>query len=67
MTVEKLERSSGSLKDVRKFLKDVLNLNELYTGDGFTYSEDGEKGLAEYFAINQPIANLKNVLLIDLN
>jgi len=67
MTTEILNSSGGSLWMVRLFLNDVLGLNKLYMGDGFTYTEDGQKGLAEYFALNQSIHNLRDVVLIDLN
>lgn len=67
MTAEKLNESEGSLWQVRKFLNDVLNLNELYIGDGYTYSEDGKRGLAEYFSLNKPVRELRDAKLIDLN
>uniref|UniRef100_A0A6C0KPT3 HD/PDEase domain-containing protein n=1 Tax=viral metagenome TaxID=1070528 RepID=A0A6C0KPT3_9ZZZZ len=66
MTAERLNYSKGSLWEMRQFLNDVLNLNELYMGDGYTYTKDGEKGVAEYFSLNAPIKNLRDVLLINL-
>jgi hypothetical protein len=66
MTSEELDKRKGELWEVRLFLNDVLNLNELFSGDGYTYNDRGEKGLAEYFSINQPISNLGDYKLIDL-
>jgi hypothetical protein len=67
MSADELNSREGKLWEVRLFLHHVFNLNELYSGNGYTYNEKGEKGLAEYFSINQPISNLENVVLIDLN
>jgi hypothetical protein len=60
MTAERLRSGKGELWEVRKFLHDQLNLNELYMGDGFTYKCNGgtgrlKIGVREYFAINKPI------------
>ncbi len=51
----------------RSFLYDELRLTELYAGDGFTRTPDGERGLAEYFVVNQKIESLGAHELIDLN
>ena len=67
MTVERLNNSDGSLWEVRQFLNDVLNLNELYMGDGYTYTKDGERGVAEFFSLNQPVNNLRDAVMIPLN
>lgn len=67
MTAARLESGSGSLWEVRQFLNDVLNLNELYAGDGFTYTIDGKKGVSEYFSLNSSINVLGDAVLIDLN
>jgi len=67
MTAQRLNKRNGSLWEVRLFLNDVLNLNELYMGDGYTYTKDGKKGVAEYFSLNQSINDLQNPVLIDLN
>ena len=60
MTADRLRSGKGELWEVRKFLHDQLNLNEFYTGDGFTYKCDGatgrlKRGVREYFAVNRPI------------
>merc|ERR1712194_455074 len=38
--------------DVRAFLYHALNLNNLYSGDGYTYTHDGKRGISEYLAAN---------------
>mmetsp|Transcript_32776 Transcript_32776/g.92477 ORF Transcript_32776/g.92477 Transcript_32776/m.92477 type:complete len:605 (+) Transcript_32776:75-1889(+) len=40
--------------DVRAFLYHALNLNNLYSGDGYTYTHDGKRGISEYLAANLP-------------
>ena len=70
MTLQELEKrfeaTEGKLWEIRMFLEDVLNLNKLYSGNGFTYNDKGEKGVPEYFSINQPITELGNYKLINL-
>jgi len=67
MTADRLNSSKGELWEVRKFLIDVLNLNQLYMGDGFTYNDNDIKELPEYFSRNQSISNLGEHVLIDLD
>ena len=49
--------SEGTLIDVRAFLYHTIHLRELFSGDGFTSDEDGQKGLKEYMHL---IVNWKN-------
>ena len=39
--------------DVRAFLYHAMNLNNLYSGDGYTYTPEGERGFREYLAPNK--------------
>ena len=72
MTAERLRAGQGELWEVRKFLRDQLNLNELYMGDGFTYKCDGgtgrlARGVREYFAINKPIRSFDSPQFMRLS
>ena len=59
--------SEGTLIDVRAFLYHIVHLRELFSGDGFTYEEDGKKGLREYIAPNCRLEELGEYHLIDMN
>lgn len=67
MTAERFERSKGTLANVRAFLYYTVHLRELYSGDGFTYDNDGNRGLMEFIVPNQPIAGLSGCMMIDLD
>jgi hypothetical protein len=66
MSFERLKNCSGTLVEVRAFLYHTLHLGELFSGDGYTYTKDGRRGLMEYLVPNRPIASLGEHLLIDL-
>ena len=51
MTYERLQEVDGDLVQVRAFLYHCLYLNNLFSGDGYTYEEGGEKGNKEYFGM----------------
>merc|ERR1712232_1237701 len=63
---ERLAVSEGSLVQVRAFLLHTLNLNSLYSGDGWTYQEDGTRTNPEYGALNRNLTLISNRLVIDL-
>lgn len=44
--------------DLRAFLYFTCYLNELFSGDGYTYDEQGNRGLQEFIIPNQPIQAL---------
>lgn len=67
MTGERLARTNGSLAEVRAFLFNELNLNELFAGDGFTRLEDGSIGVAEFFDRRRPISEYNGVEQRELN
>ena len=56
----------GEVLEVRSFLEDTMNYNRLYTGKGYTMTEDGEMGLKEYVRLNCPLSELGNYVLKDL-
>lgn len=67
MTYERFKNSSGTLVDVRAFLYHTLHLRFLYSGDGYTYDELGNKGLMEHIAPNKKLVDLGEHRLIPMN
>jgi len=67
MTYERFNNSEGTLIDVRAFLYHTIHLRELFSGDGFTYEEEGNKSLKEYIAPNCRLEELGEYYLIDMN
>lgn len=66
MTEERFRQSAGTLVDARAFLYFTVHLRELFSGDGYTYTADGRRGLMEYIVANKPIADLGSHEIIDL-
>ncbi|HDZ17473.1 hypothetical protein LCGC14_1968110 [marine sediment metagenome] len=66
MTYERFINSEGTLIDVRAFLFHTVHLRELFSGDGFIYEANGERGLNEYIAPNCKLEELKGYILIDM-
>jgi hypothetical protein len=76
---EKIERARPTLKennagllqgdaaDVRAFLADVLNVNRLFAGDGYTRREDDPSCRVhpEYVILNRPLVDIGAYCLID--
>lgn len=63
-------RSDGTLVDARRFLHDVLSLNRLYAGDGFTRRVVGERveiGVAEHILPAGRIADLGPHVVLPLD
>ncbi len=67
MTVERLLASDRTPLATRRFLYHVTRLSELYTGDGWTKTAQGGRGLREYIIRNRPMSQLENVQIIELN
>lgn len=51
---------------IRRWLLHTERIGTLFSGDGYTQTAQGERGLKEYFTVNTPIANLPNAAIIDL-
>ncbi|MFX1573628.1 MAG: hypothetical protein ACFFB0_12830 [Promethearchaeota archaeon] len=66
MTYKRFKQSKGTLIDVRKFFYFTLHFRELFSGDGFTYNQKGEKTLKEYICLNQKLKNFSDYRLIDI-
>ena len=66
MTHERFAARSGTLVDVRAFLYFTVHLRELFTGDGYTKTTDGRRGMMEYIAPNARLSDLGEHALITL-
>lgn len=67
MTLDRFKASDKGAIAVRMFLYFTLHLRELYSGDGYTYDDKGQKGLREYFIPNMPIKDLGDHIIIDID
>jgi len=66
MTAERLLASDGSALSVRRFLYHVTRLTELFTGDGYTQTHDGKRGVREYIMANRAINSLAGHKTLEL-
>ena len=66
MTYDRFIKSSKTLVDVRAFLYFTVHLRELFSGDGYTYTSDGTRGMLEYIVSNKPISKLGENQVIDI-
>jgi nicotinamidase-related amidase len=55
-----------SLTDIRAFLYFSVYLKELFTGDGYTRTGSGQRGVPEYIIPNKPIAQLGPSRIMDI-
>lgn len=67
MTYERFADSNQTLADYRAFLYFTIHLRELYSGDGWTYDANGNRGVKEYIIPNLPLADLGEHRVIDIN
>ena len=66
MTHERFLQSPQDLVATRAFHYFTLHLRELYSGDGYTYDHEGNKGVLEYIVLNKPLHELGRHALIDV-
>lgn len=66
ISYERYLKSNRSLLQTRAFLYFTLRLNELFSGDGYTYDEEGNRRLKEYVALNKNLIVLKDFLLFNI-
>jgi hypothetical protein len=66
MTLERYLESPDTAANARAFLFFSGRLNALYSGDGFTYDEAGERGIREYVMANTELRSIEGHALIDL-
>jgi hypothetical protein len=62
---ERFINSSVTLNaaDLRLFMYYNMGIRELYKGDGFTYTEKGEKGVTEYMMRNRKRTEVEHVII----
>ncbi len=63
---DKVMASAGVPAELRAFLQDVINVNRLYAGDGYTRREGfpDQRVYAEYVCRNRPLADFAATCLI---
>ncbi|MBN1803316.1 MAG: hypothetical protein JW891_17525 [Candidatus Lokiarchaeota archaeon] len=66
MTHERYLESPNTLIAARAFLYFTVHLRELFSGDGYTYTTDGKRGLTEYIVPNKRISDLGEHVIIDI-
>ena len=66
MSCERFSCSEQTLWQTRAFFYHVLQLRALFSGDGYTYTYDGQRGLREYIIPNIELSRLEGSMLIDL-
>ena len=55
-----VKAGAGSAAAIRKYLYDCAGLNDLYGGKGCTVLANGEEGINEYLAVNQPRVGVRD-------
>jgi len=66
VTYERFLASHQTALDLRAFLYFTVRLTDLFTGNGFTANEQGERQVAEYIMPNLPLDQLKKLVLTDI-
>lgn len=67
MSVDKYRVSGKSLWELRALMYHTLHMRELYSGDGWTYNEQGRRQIKEYFMINKKITDISGAMLLDMD
>lgn len=68
MSIQRLECiDNPTLVQVRQFLWDEVNCNNLYAGDGYTRDDNGNKGYAEYLAKQMLFVDIDGSEILDLS
>lgn len=66
MSYENYLRSARDHRALRGFLYHTCYVTKLYSGDGYTYNEQGQRGLAEYVMQNKRIADIAGATVCDI-
>ena len=66
MTYERYKRSKRTAAHTRAFYEHTLHMRRLFSGDGFTYDERGNRGVQEYCSLNVPLRTLSGSELTDI-
>ena len=64
--VRRIEKSAPTVVQVRQWLWDEIGLKSLYSGDGYTYDDNGDRGPREYLARNAPLADIQGIAVLDV-
>ncbi len=67
MTIDRFKAARGTADEARAFLYFVAHLRELFTGDGYTRTRAGQRGVAEYILPNRPVAQLGEHVMLDVS
>jgi nicotinamidase-related amidase len=69
MTVSRYRTCVNIDNDIatRAFLYFSIYLKELFSGDGYTYTSDGRKGMMEYIVANKPLKFLGDCELVKID
>lgn len=67
MSLARLAEAEGTLVQVRQFLYDELGLANLFKGDGFGYSDSGERQAPEFLAENRRLEDIPGCVIVDLH
>jgi len=60
ISAARLAARPGTFLEIRSFLYFEIGLKELFKGDGYAYSQSGERGTAEFLAPNRPVSELQH-------
>lgn len=66
MSFEKWQQSSKGLIHLRALLYHAIHVRELYRGDGYTYDENGTRGVKEYLLPNLKIEEIEGADVEDM-
>lgn len=67
MTIDKYRASGKNVWELRALLYHTLHLRELFSGDGYTYNEQGRRQLREYLMLNKKVVDISGAVVHDLD
>jgi len=67
MSYDKYVASPRTALDLRRFFYHTLHIRELFRGDGYTYDENGRRGVKEYLMPNKAITDIKDAVVGDVS
>lgn len=67
MSLQRLVRiEEPTLVQCRQFLWDEIDLKKLYSGDGYTVDDDGNRGPMEYLTRQARLDEIEGVVVVDV-
>lgn len=67
MSYDAYKASGKSAWELRAFLYHVLHIKELFKGDGYTYDENGKRGVREFLMANKKVSEIPGVVVGDIS